>query len=304
MGLTRFSRLPSPIAFPGYILGSNGGAVRYVCSLGIQDGTQDDIANLLFTSLASGLAACRANRGDVLCVLPGHTESVTTTPTFVAGVRIVGVGNGDERPVFNWTTATSQWAIAVANVSIENCILNLSATAATVTTKAIVVTGAKSRIQDCAINMGASGTQQAAIGIEYGTGSDRSVLDSNDVISTANAAVVSAVKIVAAVDQLRIVGNKMVVGMSATTAGLITQTVAATNIYIGQNVLDNSIASSTKALVGITACTGEVEYNTLYIQAATGGATAAGTLGTWQLTQNFGCAGGAVTGILIGTASS
>lgn len=290
MGLTRFSRLPTPIAFPGYILGNNGGVVRYVDSGGIRDAYQDDIANLLYTSIGSAMNACRANRGDTLVVLPGHTESVTTTPTFVAGVRIVGVGNGDERPVFNWTTATSQWAINVANVSIENCILNLAATAATATTKAIVVTGARSTIKDCQINLGASATQQAAIGIEYGTGGDRFVLDSNDIASTTDAVVTSCIKIVAALDRGVIVGNHMDVGMSATTVGLITMSTAPTKIYIGYNSLRNSIASSTKAFVAITAATGNVEYNNLYLTNATGGATAAGTLGSLGMVQNFGCA--------------
>lgn len=290
MGLTRFSRLPNPVAFPGYILGNNGGVVRYVCSLGIQDGTQDDIASLLSTSLAAGLSACRANRGDVLCVLPGHVESVTTTPTFVAGVRIVGVGNGDERPTFNWTTTASQWAITVANVSIENCILNLAATATTTVTKAITISGAKSRIQDCAINMGAGSTQLATIGIEYTTGADRLVLDSNTIFSNAAAANTNCIKLTNAVDLATIVGNTISVGMTATTSSVITMTAAPTNILIKNNELTNSIASSTKALVGITAATGSVAYNDLYITAATGGATAIGTLGSLGFCQNFGCA--------------
>lgn len=304
MGLTRFSRLPTPIAFPGYILGTNGGVVRYVDSGGIRDGTQDDIANLLFTSLASGLAACRANRNDVLCVLPGHTESVTaTTPTFVAGVRIVGVGNGDERPTFNWTLAGSTWTVAAANVSIENCILNMSATAATVTTKAVSVTAARFAMRDCQVNMGASSTQHVTIGIELATGGDRAIFDGNDIVSTNDSAVVNMLKLTNAVDGLRFVNNNASVGMSTTAGSLITMTTAPTNVLIKGNELTNSIASSTKALVGVTAATGTVAYNDLYIQAATGGATAIGTLGSLGFVQNFGCAGNG-SGLLTPAAGS
>lgn len=303
MPTTRFSRLPNPIAFPGYVLGPNGGRVFYVDSGGIRDGFEDDIAAALFPTLEAAMATCRANRGDTIFCMPQHVQSVTTTPTFTAGVRIVGIGNGDERPTFNWTATTSQWAIAVANVSIENCILNLAATAATVTAKAITISGAKSGIKDCAINMGISSTQLATIGIEYTTGADRLLLDSNDILSVATAANTNGVKLTNAVDQARIVGNTISLGMAATTSSVITMTAAPTNILIKNNELTNSIASSTKALVGITAATGSVAYNDLYIQAATGGATAIGTPGSLGFVQNFGCAGNG-SGLLTPAAGS
>lgn len=314
MGVNRTSSFKNPFAIPPWIVSPNGGKVFYVCSLGVQDNTTDDIASQLSLTLVAAMAQCRANRGDVIICLPGHVESVTATAmTWLAGVTVVGIGNGDERPTFNWTVAGSQWAIAVANVKIINCILNLAATAATSVTKAILVTGAASRISGCKIIMGAAGgAQLATIGIEYGTGADRFIFGAdkdseegtNEVFAPADAAVVSCIKIVAALANGRIANNIMSVGMSATTNGLITMTVAPTTIYIGYNAFNNSITSSTKALVGITAATGFVEYNTGYIMAATGGATAFGTLGSLQLTQNFGCAGGAVTGILIGSNSS
>lgn len=290
MGLTRFSRLPNPIAFPGYILGPNGGRVFYVDSGGIRDGFNDDIASLLSPTLEAAMAQCRANRGDTICVLPQHTQSVTATPTFVAGVRIVGVGNGDERPTFNWTTAASQWAVAVANVSIENCVLNLAATAATATTKAIAITGASTTLAGNRIIMSAGAAQQATIGIEIGTGADQTTLIGNDVFGTSDGAVVDAIKIVAAVKKTRILSNVVDVGMSATTKGLVSMTVAPVNVVIDSNYLANSITSSTKALVGITAATGYVANNMLFITNATGGATAIGTLGSLGFIENYGCA--------------
>lgn len=290
MPTTRISRLPNPMAFPGYVLGPNGGRVFYVDSGGIRDGYEDDIAAALYPSLGAAMNGCRANRGDTIFVMPQHAENVTTTPTFVAGVRIIGGGGGDERPTFTWTATTSQWAINVANVSIENCILNLAGTAATATVKAILITGARSVLLGNRIILGASSTQQATIGIEYGTGGDRGHFEENNMISTSDSAVVSNIKIVAALDRLNFFRNIMTVGMSATTNGLISMTVAPTNIYIGFNSISNTITSSTKALVGITAATGAVEENRLYIAAATGGATAIGTPGSMGFNENYGCA--------------
>src|SRR6185437_9518845 len=121
--INRTSSFKNPFAIPPWIVSPNGGDVVYVCSLGVQNGIQDDIASKLYLTLGAAMNVCQANQGWTIVVLPGHVETVTTTPTFVAGVTIVGIGNGDERPTFNWTATTSQWAINVANVKIINCIL-------------------------------------------------------------------------------------------------------------------------------------------------------------------------------------
>lgn len=311
MGINRTSSFKNPFAIPPWIVVPNGGRMFYVCSLGVQNGIQDDIASNLFPTIGAAMAGCVANRGDTIICLPGHVENVTTTPTFVAGVTIVSVGTGDERATFTWTATTSQWAINVANVKIANCIFNLAGTASTSTTKAILTTGACCQIAGCRIIAGAAGgAQVATIALEYGTGADKFVFggdtedEGNIVFAPADAAVVSCLKIVAAVAQGKIKWNNINVGMSATTNGVCTMTVAPTNIVIRDNIMNNSITSSTKCFVGITAATGFMEWNTCYITNASGGATAAGTLGSLQLTQNYGAAGGAVTGILIGSNSS
>src|SRR5690242_1410441 len=205
MGINRTSSFKNPFAIPPWIVSPNGGKVLYVCSLGVQDATTEDIASHLYLTLGAALADCRTNRGDVIIVLPGHAENVTTTPTFVAGVTIVGAGIGDERGTFTWTATTSQWAINVANVQISNLILNLAGTASTSTTKAIVTTAAGVKISGNQIIAGAAGgSQVATIALEYGTGADRFVFggdtedEGNTVFAPADAAVVACLKIVAA----------------------------------------------------------------------------------------------------------
>lgn len=303
--ITRTNRLPNPYAFPGYIVAPNGGQVFYVNSNGVQDETTADIASALFPTLSAAMNAARTNRGDTIICMPGHAENVSaTTFTFKAGVRIVGIGNGDERPTFSWNVAGSAWSIGVANVSVENCVLDFASATSTTVTKAITIAGASSSFERCRMRLGASATQLVTTAIEYTTGADKARFVANDVFSTANAAVTDVIKLTNAVDRFRMEDNIIVVGMAATTSSVVTMTTAPTNIYIGYNTLNNSIASSTKCLVGISGATGEVEYNCGYIQAASGAATAFGTLGTLQLVQNFGVAGGAVTGILIGSNSS
>lgn len=303
--INRTSRQYNPIANPGYILSPNGGQVFYVNSNGVQDDFTADIASMLFTTLGGAAAACRANRGDYIYVMPGHTESVTTSPTFVAGTTILGYGNGNDRGTFNWTTATSAWSITAANVTFSNLNLNFAFTAATTVTKAVTTSGAKTVFDGCLMTFGAAGgTQLCTTGIEYTTGADRCVVNNCRGYAPTDAAVVNPFKLTNAVDQLEMYDSNFDIGLSATGGSIITMTTAPTNVKINGNSFRNGIASSTTCLVGIASATGFVEYNQGYITSATGGATAFGTLGSLQLAQNFGCAGGAKTGILIGTASS
>src|SRR4051812_22733421 len=101
-----------PMSIPGYTLVPNGGNNFYVRSTGRQSGDPAYIQYVLPT-LAAALALCRANGGDLIQLLPGHTENVTTTPTFVAGVKIISGGYGDERAAFTWTATSSNWALNV-----------------------------------------------------------------------------------------------------------------------------------------------------------------------------------------------
>jgi hypothetical protein len=272
------------------------------------------IAGRLYSSVNAALAVTVSGRGDIIYCLPGYTESIAGANAWSNGtasdVSIVGMGHGTNRPTFTWTATTSQIAITNANFAIQNCILNLAGTASTSTVKAIVSTAAGTVIDSCYIIAGAAGgAQVATIAIEYGTGADKAVFSNNEMNSPTDAANVSCLKIVAAIDRFRMFSNIIDVGMSATTNGVVTMTVAPTNVRIGgpgplRNILRNGIASSTKALVGITAATGYVENNLCLITNATGAATAAGTLGSLQLDANVGVAGGAVTSIAIGTGSS
>lgn len=80
----------------------------------------------LFATIATALAQCVANRGDVIVVLPGHTETVSSATALafnIAGVTILGVGTGSLRPTITLdTAATSKIVVSVANFTIRNFI--------------------------------------------------------------------------------------------------------------------------------------------------------------------------------------
>lgn len=313
MGTTRISRFANPLAIPPWIISPNGGQVWYLASPNPQDGFNDDLMSHMTSTLAQAMGNCRANRGDVIVVLPGYTESVgiSTALTFVAGVTIIGIGQGAERPTFNWTAATSAWAITVANVKFMNCIMNLAATASTATTKAITCSGSDLTFEQCKIIAGAAGgSQQATIGLELTTGADRCSILGCEIYAPADAAVPTLIKLTNAVDHAQFLGNDIDVGMSATTGSLITFTTAPTNIRIGGrsgpyqgNFLRNSIASSTIVLTGIASSTGDIDNNTCAITNATGATACITVPGNIVLGTNTGSVPGKY-GAPIGTLST
>jgi hypothetical protein len=83
-----------------------------------------------FATLAFAVNATTGNTklasGDVIVLLPGHAETVTTAGGITlatAGVRIVGIGNADGRPTFTFgTNATASFLISAANCSVDNIV--------------------------------------------------------------------------------------------------------------------------------------------------------------------------------------
>lgn len=81
-----------------------------------------------FSTLGGALAQCVANRGDIIMVKPGHAETFTNATAAsvlwnVAGVAIIGLGSGSNRPTFTFTTAnTAKITVSAANVSVKNCL--------------------------------------------------------------------------------------------------------------------------------------------------------------------------------------
>lgn len=73
----------------------------------------------VYTTLDLAIGACTASQGDVIYVQPGHTEAVTSTSIAldIAGVSIICLGNGTNRPAFTYGAAASTITVTGANCS-------------------------------------------------------------------------------------------------------------------------------------------------------------------------------------------
>lgn len=124
----------------------------------VHSGTGDDTANdgtnpdAPLATIDAAIGSCTASKGDVIYVLPGHAENVTTATGIncdVAGIKIIGLGHGNLKPTVSFTAAAGSITVGAANVWIEN--LKLVANFATGVTSGVTIAAAGDgcTLKDC-----------------------------------------------------------------------------------------------------------------------------------------------------------
>jgi hypothetical protein len=73
-------------------------------------------------TIDAAINLCVASRGDMVVVLPGHTEAVTSSSLScdVAGVTFVGLGVGSNKPTLTFGVTSSRINVTAANCSWRN----------------------------------------------------------------------------------------------------------------------------------------------------------------------------------------
>lgn len=95
------------------------------------------------TTLDEAIGRCTASNGDVIIILPGHAENLTAADSVdldVAGVTVMGLGEGNLIPTFSTTAAAGSITVDAANVTIKN--IRLLAAFATGTTSMLTLSAA------------------------------------------------------------------------------------------------------------------------------------------------------------------
>jgi hypothetical protein len=119
-------------SFIGPPPGLTTGQVYYVSNtvvapggIGGSDGNDGKSPLTPFSTLDYAVSQCVANRGDIIYVMPGHAETVTASDIGidVAGVSVIGLGNGATRPTFNLNATGSTIAMSAADCRLDNVLL-------------------------------------------------------------------------------------------------------------------------------------------------------------------------------------
>lgn len=102
------------------------GSVFYVDSVTGSNGNVGKDPSLPKASIDNAIGSCTANKGDIIVVMPGHTETVTAAAGValdVAGVTIIGLGSGTNRPTVNFTTAVgASFKVTANNCTVKNIL--------------------------------------------------------------------------------------------------------------------------------------------------------------------------------------
>ena len=132
-----FTNYPSGITSMGVpsigsgVIPVTNGNYYFVCNrtgANGSDGNDGTSADVPLATLAAAITKCSTDAlgADVIVILPGHAESIASATALafnVAGITIVGLGVGSNRPTFTFTTAnTAKIVVSAANVKISGCI--------------------------------------------------------------------------------------------------------------------------------------------------------------------------------------
>jgi hypothetical protein len=228
------------------------GVVYYVDSNNGNDTSAGTTPATAMATLAAALAVATANKGDVIILMPGHAETLTAELTVnVEGVSILGLGQGDNRPQITFGTDTAAGlTIASDNVTIRDVIFKNDIDSQV---HMFDVTKAYFVLDHCELWEGSS--KQVLDYIDFsGADADHCTIRDCQIVSKA-AGANSGIKIGAAIDDLRLLGNRVIGDFSDAALQNPTGTVA-TNLLIAGGVYRND-QTGDHAIQLVSAVTGE-----------------------------------------------
>lgn len=244
----------------------------------IQNAIRPDSAGKIrfLTSITLALAQCTANRGDTIFVLPGHTESVTTSTALdinKAGVSVVGLGKGSLRPTITLSGVVGATVtLSASNTSLKNVIIDATGVDAITTAVTVPTAVTDVEISDCRFVL-ASASAQATTGLTSAGTGDRLAILNNEFVGTSDAGTAQALSIAGGND-VKIIGNTFIGAYTAGT-GAINNSAAILRCIVKDNLINNLTASSTKAMIFHASSTGFVSGNRMQILSGTAPITGA-----------------------------
>jgi len=166
--------LPINLAHPGNVFWVNGSGVLPDGGSAGSDGGKGTYLRP-FATIDYAIGKCTANRGDIIMVMPGHTEDLDAAGDItmdVAGVAIVGLGTGAKRPTITYSDTDGTFAVSAANCSVVNCVFQ-AGIADVVTAITVAATADGFSMEYCESNEGAvAGTYNFIDVITLTTGAD------------------------------------------------------------------------------------------------------------------------------------
>ena len=126
--------LPITLTHPGEVYWVNGTSVKLT---GAKSGSNGNKGTFYepFATIDYAVGKCTANRGDIIMVMPGHSEDIAAATSLVldvAGIAVIGLGSGSLRPDLNFSATAGSIEIDAADVTIINMTMTADVSAVVV----------------------------------------------------------------------------------------------------------------------------------------------------------------------------
>lgn len=295
----------SPFLTDAFALGGRGRALWVGNASGLPASNGDDPDHPLST-IEGAWAKTKAGRGDIIYVLPGHTQTLTSATSFgsaVASTKIIGLGTGLERPTFTLGAAGAVITITKANVMIRNCrflAAGPAGTTALTVANAFAISGAGFQFIGNEVELGVDADQLCTDCFSLSAAATDATFAANYMRGNAASVITTVLKTTGAVDRLKLIENVVSAEVATAATGVLfdlSNAAIADNLIFG-NYLANNTASSKFVIKPHATSTGFVDYNRYF----TGdGATTPATSGwsTYTTTYKFGGDNKAVTAVSV-----
>jgi hypothetical protein len=218
-----------------------------------------------FSTIDYAVGQCTAGQGDLVLVLPGHVEVVTAAGGLdldVAGIRIVGLGEGDLRPRVNFTTAdTADCDVDADDITVEGLVFRCSIDGQDIM---LDVNADDFTLRNCRFEEGSSAQPDVVIDIDGGGANacDRVHIERCQFFFP-SAGPTHCIKVTNAHDDLEVTDCHFHADCSTAVIG---SGAAFTNALIARNVL-SSLNADEPAIELTAAATGMLVDNRLYSDA-------------------------------------
>lgn len=240
---------------------------------------------------AGALSLCKAGRGDLILVLPGHTENLSNNSTYTIpdGVTILGYGYGSARPTFIFTGGTATNITFGGTAFLSNLVFDLTGVANVALGFNVTTPG----VQISSCRFIASSATNHATSVLALAASDFVFFNSEVDATGASTGVATGINVTASANRTEIINN-FFHGNFSTAALACTNANPLINCLVQNNDFYQTNATAAQPVISIAgaAPSGVFAFNNFFVNATTTGVgssilgTPTSTLLVWS--QNFG----------------
>ncbi len=254
-----------------------------------------------YATLDFAVGQAVANNGDRILLVEGHTETLIADSGVdidVAGLTIIGLGKGADRPTFTFTTdVAADFKLAAAGTHVENLVFIAGIDALT---GPVEISAADCSLVNCEGRDDSVGNFETTDFVVLTTACNRCLIDGFKFISDGGAGGTQMQSVInmKSADETEIRNCHIVCDGAL---GCIEDETASAQVYIHDNALESTNANDVCITLAATS-SGEISFNRCKI-ATDAQATWISSANDCGLFENYGVNVDGETGVLIGTAS-